>query len=83
MLFFDIDFDIFFGRSWLHFGVQKSPPNCYFSKKLKFEGVLWSTIALELLFKWILKPSELDFGGFLSPQKVFFGSCIEFTEAYV
>ena len=37
-----------------------------------FEGVLSSTIALELLFGWIFNPSELDFEWFLSLQSLFF-----------
>ena len=37
-----------------------------------FEGVLFSTIALELLFGWIFRPSELDFEWFLSLQSLFF-----------
>ena len=46
--------------------------NHKFSKKLMFEGVLWSTLALELLFGWILSSSELDFEWFLSLQNLFF-----------
>ena len=45
-----------------------------------FEGVLCSTIALELLFGWIFSPSELDFEWFLSLQNLFFESRIAFGE---
>ena len=51
-------------RFWFHFGIQKSWKNHNFSKKLRFEGLLRSSIALTLLFEWILKPSEFDFHGF-------------------
>ena len=45
-----------------------------------FESVLWSTIALELLFGWIFSPSELDCEWFLSLQNLFFESRIAFEE---
>ena len=48
-----------------------------------FEGVLCSTIALELLFGWIFSPSELDFEWFLSLQNLFFESRIAFEETCV
>ena len=63
-LFLSIAFSAFFLRFWFHFGFQKSSKNHKFSKKLRFEGLLRSSIALKLLFEWILKPSELDFHGF-------------------
>ena len=63
-LFLSIAFSAFFLRFWFRFGFQKSLKNHNFSKKLKFEGLLRSSIGLKLLFEWILKPSELDFHGF-------------------
>ena len=63
-LFLSIAFSAFFLRFWFRFGIQKSLKNHNFSKKLRFEGFLRSSIALKLLFEWILKPSELDFHGF-------------------
>ena len=48
-----------------------------------FEGILFSTIALELLFGWIFSPSELDFEWFLSLQNLFFESRIAFEETCV
>ena len=38
---------------------------------------------LELLFKWILKPLDLDFGRFSDFQNLFFGSRSEFGETCV
>ena len=65
------------------FGIQKSLKYCKFSRKWKFEGVLWRTIALELLFERIFRPSEFDFGWFPSPQNPFFDPRIEFRETCV
>ena len=63
-LFLSIAFSAFFLRFWFRFGFQKLLKNHNFLKKLRFEGFLRSSIALKLLFEWILKPSELDFHGF-------------------
>ena len=49
MLFWNIEFWVIFMHFCLHFGFQKLGKNRKFSKKLKFEGGLWSTITLELL----------------------------------
>ena len=35
---------------------------------MKFQSVLWITMALQMLFGWILKPSGFDFGRFRSLQ---------------
>ena len=61
VLFLSIESEGFFLQFQQHFGIQKSLKNRKFSKKLMFEGVLSSTIALDLLFGWIFSPSELDF----------------------
>ena len=70
-LFLSIAFSKFFLRFWLRFGIQKSSKNHNFSKKLRFEGFLRSSIALKLLFEWILKPSEFDFHGFRTSRRCF------------
>ena len=57
--------------------------NRKYAKKMIFEGVLFSTIALELLFGWIFSPSEIDFEWFLSLQNFFFKSRIAFGETCV
>ena len=64
MFFLSIEFLAIFIGFWFHFGIPKSLKNRYFSKKWRFEGGLWSTIAFELLFEWILEMLELDFDGF-------------------
>ena len=64
VLFLNIAFSIFFLGFCLRFGSQKSLKNHKFSKKLRFEGLLWSSIAFKLLLEWILKPLEFDFHGF-------------------
>ena len=69
-----------FGRFGLHFGGQKTSQNHKFSKKWKFQGVFWSTIAFELLFGRILRFLELDFRTFSSLQGTFFGSRVAFAE---
>ena len=73
----------FFLEFYVHFGVQKSSTNRKFSKKLMFEGVLWSTIALELLFGWILSPLELDFKWFLNLRTCFFLNPASHLERHV
>ena len=60
----------------LCFGSQKSLKNHKFLKKLRFEGLLWSSIAFKLLFEWILKPLELDFPWFLCLWTMFFDSLV-------
>ena len=47
------------------------------------EGALWSTIALELLFGWILSPSQFDFEWILSLQSLYLESRIAFGETCV
>ena len=72
-----------FGRFGLHFGGQKTSQNHKFSKKWKFQGVFWSTIAFELLFKRILKPLDFNVGWFSSFQEVFLGFAVAFAETCV
>ena len=82
-LFFSIAFSTFFLGFGLRFGSQKSLKNHNFSKKLRFEGLLWSSIALKLLFEWILRPSELDFHGFECLWTMFFDSFVHWAEICV
>ena len=53
------------------FGSPKIIKKPQIFEKLMFESVLWSTIALELLFGWISSPWEFDFVC-LSLQHLFF-----------
>ena len=46
------------------FWIPKLIEKSQFFEKMRFEGLLRSSIALKLLFEWILEPSELDFHGF-------------------
>ena len=72
-------FPLFLGAFWS----PKIVKNHNFSKKLMSGGVLWSTIALELLFGWILSPSEFNFERFLSLRNLFLESRIAFGETCV
>ena len=83
VLFLCIAFSTFFLRFWVRFGNQNSLKNHKFSKKLRFEGLLWSSIAFKLLFEWILKLSELDFHGFYCLWMVFFDSLVAWAEICV